>query len=127
MLIFFSYQGLHITRDSDDGVCYVIAVGASNASEIHDFERLIQENDGSEMAVHDRNQDGQEAIAQILPGEIEDTSFIPQGAHKECTSGYKWMSFISKGRTMVLPDIMILELNLMILFAKFGRIFVLLL
>ena len=127
MLIFFSYQGLHITRDSDDGVCYVIAVGASNASEIHDFERLIQENDGSEMAVHDRNQDGQEAIAQILPGEIEDTSFIPQGAHKECTSGYKWMSFISKGRTMVLLDIMILELNLMILFAKFGRIFVLLL
>ena len=127
MLIFFSYQGLHITRDSDDGVCYVIAVGASNASEIHDFERLIQENDGSEMAVHDRNQDGQEAIAQILPGEIEDTSFIPQGAHKECTSGYKWMSFISKGRTMVLLDIMILELNLMILFAKLGRICVLLL
>ena len=77
-------------------MCYVIAVGASNSSELQDFERLIQENDGSEMAVHDRNADG--AIAQILPGEIEDASFITQGAHKECTNGFKWMSFILRGK-----------------------------
>ena len=33
-----------------------------------------------------------EVDVEILPGEIEDVSFIPAGAHKECTNGYQWMT-----------------------------------
>ena len=35
---------------------------------------------------------------EVLPGKIEDTSFIPSGAHDECTNGYQWL-VVSTGNT----------------------------
>lgn len=80
-----------------DGVCYVIAVGSSNSSQTHDFEKMIRDSDGTEVVAHDTNRDGKRDYAKVLPGEIRDISFIPQGAHKECVNGYKWLAFVSEG------------------------------
>ena len=50
---------------------------------------------------------------KILPGEIEDVSFIPPRAHKECVNGYKWLSVVSEGKGWFQDD---LKSSLMIFF-----------
>ena len=67
----------------------MIAVGPTNMSEIHDFEKMIHDSNGKEVTAHDTNQDGEKEWFKILPGEIEDVSFIPPRARKECVNGYK--------------------------------------
>ena len=98
-------QGLHITRDPSDGVCYLIAVGATNMSEIHDFERMIHDSNGKEVTAHDTNRDGEKEWFKILPGEIEDVSFIPPRARKECVNGYKWLSVVSESKGWFQDDL----------------------
>ena len=46
----------------------------------------------------DTDDENQEYRAEILPGMIEDTGFIPDQAHAECTKGYQWMSLTPIGK-----------------------------
>ena len=79
-------QGIHIFRAPGEMVCYVVAVGVYPERR-HGFETFLKARNGSEIRV-DRivNDD-----FKVLPGKIEDTSFIPSGAHDECTNGYQWL------------------------------------
>ncbi|XP_067947261.1 uncharacterized protein [Watersipora subatra] len=79
-------KGIHIIRAPGNKVCYVIPVGA-NSNSHQGFESFLKNSNHGAVQV-----DGSvENEVQILPGKIEDTSFIPDGAHEECTNGYRWM------------------------------------
>lgn len=95
-------QGIHITRDPNDGVCYVIAEGTNNTEGYsQEFTKFLEGADGTEVSVHhDADEKKQEYRAEILPGEIKDVSFIPAKAHAECTKGYKWMTFVPIGKSI---------------------------
>ena len=46
----------------------------------------------------DTDDENQEYQAEILPGIIENTGFIPNKAHAECTKGYQWMTLTPIGK-----------------------------
>lgn len=85
-------QGLFIVR-APNKVCYVIPVGTLNSTG-GQIERMLQSNDGGDLQV----QDEMDMSYQILPGEIEDVSFIPEGAQEKCNHGYQWMVIAEAGR-----------------------------
>jgi len=86
-------KGIRITKSKFDGICYLSAVGTGNQTGDYDFAKILREINGRELTVV-RNRSEERVNAVVLPGKVKDVSFIPAGAHKECTRGYKWMSFV---------------------------------
>ncbi|XP_067947259.1 uncharacterized protein [Watersipora subatra] len=83
-------KGIHIIRAPGNKVCYVIPVGVKSNSH-QGFESFLYNSNHGAVQV-----DGSvETKVEILPGKIEDTSFIPDGAHEDCTNGYQWMVITS--------------------------------
>ncbi|XP_067945753.1 uncharacterized protein [Watersipora subatra] len=83
-------KGIHIIRAPGNKVCYVIPVGA-NSNSFQGFESFLHNSNHGAVQVNG----SVETDVEILPGKIEDTSFIPDGAHEECTNGYRWMVITS--------------------------------
>jgi hypothetical protein len=82
-------------KDVDDGRCYVIPVG-SNRTAGHELRNFVKNYDGQEI-------DAQQQTtyrADVLPGAIEDTSFLPPDAKAACDS-FHWLSIVGEGKKTV--------------------------
>ena len=78
LLNFLYLQGIHIFRAPGNAICYLVPVGVDPERQ-HSFG-------------HVRVNRTVNVNYEVLPGKIEDTSFIPSGAHNECTKGYQWLA-----------------------------------
>ena len=87
LLNFLYLQGIHIFRAPGHEICYLVPVGVDPERQ-QVFETPLKARNDGEVRV-DRIEN---VNYEVLPGKIEDTSFIPSGAHNECTKGYQWLA-----------------------------------
>jgi hypothetical protein len=79
----------------ENGDCHVIPVG-SNKTAGEKLKKFVQDYHNQEIDVHL----GTTYRVNILPGAIEDTSFLPPEAHSKCNK-YYWLSVIGEGRCKI--------------------------
>ena len=71
------------------GLCYIVPTGSKVEDGSHSRSLIVNETE------HSLEAETYSLDTQVLPGYIQDTSFIPSELDKEC-SVYQWMT-ISRG------------------------------
>ena len=79
-----------------NGRCFVMPMETSSNSS-QGLQDFLQGRDGQNVTLT-----RSEANFRVLPGMIEDTSFISSRADEFCTEGYQWMVLETAGKRLLL-------------------------
>lgn len=79
-------------KNKEQGNCYVVPVG-TNKTAGQELGNFVKGYHGQEINV----QQGKSYTVNLLPGVIEDTSFLPPEAQAECSS-FQWLTVVDKGK-----------------------------
>jgi hypothetical protein len=83
-------KGINVIRDQENGFCYVVPVG-SNRTAGQEMKTFVKGYTGQEVDVHE----GQSYKVDVLPGAIQDRSFLPPEADQKC-SDYYWLAVVGE-------------------------------